>query len=318
MNSPPSNDVSLIMKRLGLILAVLFSILPSFGQDQPAPKTPPASSLPDLQPGADGAISQEQMRQLFRIVAEKDIENDKRLRDYTYVERDEEHRLDGKGQLKSTEVKTYEVMEIYGEQVQRLIEKNDKALDPQAAAKEEEKLQKVVDKRKNESDDAHRKREQKEEKDREEGRRFVLEVADAYNFDLVGTELLGNRPTWVIHAEPRSGYEPHMKQAKFLPKFRGRVWIDKDDTQWSKLDIECIDTVSLGLFLARFHKGSRIMIEQTRVNNEVWLPKHVAVKVDVRVALVKDFNVEEDQTFRDYKKFRATTRIVDVTDLHQK
>jgi hypothetical protein len=306
------------MKRLGLILAVLFSILPSFGQDQPAPKTPPASSLPDLQPGADGAISQEQMRQLFRIVAEKDIENDKRLRDYTYVERDEEHRLDGKGQLKSTEVKTYEVMEIYGEQVQRLIEKNDKALDPQAAAKEEEKLQKVVDKRKNESDDAHRKREQKEEKDREEGRRFVLEVADAYNFDLVGTELLGNRPTWVIHAEPRSGYEPHMKQAKFLPKFRGRVWIDKDDTQWSKLDIECIDTVSLGLFLARFHKGSRIMIEQTRVNNEVWLPKHVAVKVDVRVALVKDFNVEEDQTFRDYKKFRATTRIVDVTDLHQK
>ena len=37
------------------------------------------------------------MQQLFRVVADKDIENDKRLRDYTYIERDEEHKLGGKG-----------------------------------------------------------------------------------------------------------------------------------------------------------------------------------------------------------------------------
>ena len=78
----------------------------------------------DLQPDANGALSQEQMQRLFRVVADKDMENDKRLRDYTYVERDEEHRLDNKGQVKSTEVKTYDVMELYGEQVQRLIEKD--------------------------------------------------------------------------------------------------------------------------------------------------------------------------------------------------
>ncbi len=254
------------------------------------------------------------MQQLFRIVADKDIENDKRLRDYTYVERDEEHKLDGKGQIKSTEVKTYEVMELYGEKVQRLIEKNDKALDAKDAAKEEEKIQKVIDKRKNESEDARRKRERKEEKDREEGRQFVREVADAYNFRLVGTESLGGRETWVIDAEPRTGYEPHMKEAKFLPKFHGRVWVDKDEAQWAKMDIECIDTVSLGWFLARIHKGSRIVVEQTRVNDEVWLPKHVGIKVDVRLALLKDFNVEQDQTFRDYKKFRATARIVGMKD----
>jgi hypothetical protein len=307
------------MKRLSLFLGFLFMILPAHGQqDQPSPQIVPATSLPDLKPDAHGTLSQEQMQQLFRAVAEKDIENDKQLHNYTYVERDEEHKLDGQEQVKSTEAKTYEVMDIYGEQVQRLIEKNDKPLDPQETAKEEQKVQKIIDKRKNESESARRKREEKEEKDREEGRRFVREVADAYNFHLVGTEMLGGRKVWVIDAEPRPGYEPHMKQAKFLPKFRGRVWIDKDEAQWAKLDIECIDTVSLGLFLARFHKGSRIVIEQTRINNEVWLPKHVAVKVDVRVALLKDFRMEEDQTFRDYKKFRATTRILDVGDLQPK
>jgi hypothetical protein len=248
------------------------------------------------------------------VVADKDIENDKRLRDYTYIERDEEHKLDGKGQIKSTEVKTYELMEIYGEQVQRLIEKGDKPLDAKDAAKEEEKVQKIIDKRKSESEDERRKREQKEEKDREQGRQFVREVADAYNFRLVKTESLGGRDAWVIDAEPRPGYEPHMKDAKFLPKFHGRVWIDKSDLQWVRLDMECINTVSLGLFLARIHKGSRITVEQTRVNDEVWLPKHVGVKIDVRLALLKDYNVEQEQTFRDYKKFRATARIVDVKE----
>ena len=276
-----------------------------------------STSLTDLRPDANGNLSQEQMQQLLRVAADKDIENDKRLRDYTYVERDVEHKLDGKGKVKSTETKTYEVMEIYGEQVQRLIEKDDRALDAKDAAKEEEKIQKIVDKRKNESEDARRKRERKEEKEREDGRQFVHEVADAYIFHLAGTESLNERDAWVIDAEPRPGYEPHMKDAKFLPKFHGRVWIDKNEDQWAKMDIECIDTVSLGWFLARFHKGSRIVIEQTRVNDEVWLPKHVAVKVDVRVALLKEFNADVDQTYRDYKKFRATTRIVGAGDVEK-
>ena len=309
-----------IMKRMSLAGLVVFlsmlTCLPSLGQQgEHTQDTPPVATVIDLKPDSAGKLSQEQMQQLFRIVADKDIENDKMLRDYTYIERDEEHRLDGKGQVKSTEVKTYEVMELYGEQAQRLIEKNDKALTSKDAAKEEEKIQKIIDKRRNESADDRRKREQKEEKEREEGRQFVHEIADAYNFQLVGSESVGGREAWVIDAEPRPGYEPHMKDAKFLPKFRGRVWIDKEEDQWSKLNIECIDTVSLGLFLARIHKGSRIVIEQTHVNDEVWLPKHVAVKVDVRLALLKNFNVDEDQTFRDYKKFRATARIVGVGDV---
>jgi hypothetical protein len=317
---------------VGLRVLVFFSLLASVlacaQQDQFPPLATPAAnnvaetsdaaSLPDLKPDANGSLSQEQMQQLFRVVADKDIENDKRLRDYTYIERDEEHKLDGKGQLKSTEVKTYEVMELYSEQVQRLTEKDDKPLDSKEAAKEEEKIQKILDKRKNESEDARKKREQKEEKERAEGRQFVHEVADAYNFYLTGTESLGGRDAWVIDADPRPGYEPHMKDAKFLPKFRFRAWIDKTDAQWAKLDIECIDTVSVGLFLARIHKGSRIVIEQTRVNDEVWLPQHVAVKVDARLALLKEYNVEQEQTFRDYKKFRATTRILAVEDVQKK
>ena len=51
------------------------------------------------------------------------------------------------------------------------------------------------------------------------------------------------------------------------------------------------------------------------MNDEVWLPQHVAVKVDVRLALLKNFNVDEDITYRDYKKFRASTKIIGVGEV---
>ncbi len=287
--------------------ALIFLVLASglaLGQENAA--TNPAPSL-----------SEDQIRQLIRQTAEKDMENDKRQRDYTYIQREEEHKLDGKGQVKSTETKTSEIMELYGEPVERLIAKDDKPLSDKDAKKEEEKIQKVIEKRKNESEEDRKKREAKEEKEREQNRQFVREVADAYNFHLAGIESLAGRDTYVIDGEPKPGYQAHLKEAKILPKFRFRAWIDKDESQWKKLDIQCIDTVSFGLFLARIHKGSRIIIEQTRINDEVWLPQHINVKVDARLALLKDFNVEDDITYRDYKKFRTDTKIVPIGELQQ-
>jgi len=279
---------------------------------------PPASTAPalDLTPDAHGSLSQSQIEQLFRVVAQKDMENDKLQRNYTYIERQVENGVDGKGNIKSTEVKTYEVLEIHDEQVERLIEKNDKPLSQKDAAKEEEKIQKIIDKRKNESEGERRKRDEREERERENDRKFVTEVADAYNFKLAGTEWVGGRETWVIDGEPRPEFVPHMKDAKYLSKFHGRVWIDKADLQLAKMDVECLDTISFGLFLARFHKGSRFMLEQTRVNDEVWLPAHVAAKVDVRLGLVKNFDVNLEQTFRDYKKFRSSSRVIAVGEVH--
>jgi len=293
-----------------LLLLVVCVHLLAHGQEG---AQPPSAAPQTVSPGPDtGSLSEDQIRDLIRQAAEKDIENDKRQRDYTFVQHEDEQRLDGKGNVKSTESKTYEIMELYGEPVWRLIEKDDKPLSQKDAAKEEDKIQKLLDKRKNESEDERKKRVEKEEKQREDGRKFVREVAEAYNFKLVETAPLQGRDTYVIDADPRPGYEPRLKDAKFLPKFRFRVWLDKAENEWVKLDIQCIDTVSVGLFLARIHKGSNIQIEQTRVNDEVWLPQRIAIKLDARIALLKGLNLSEDIAYRDYKKFRTETKIVPV------
>ena len=272
---------------------------------------------PDLTPDANGKLSPEQMRELTRVVAQNYRDNYKKQRDYTYIERDVDKSLGGNGQVKSTEIRTYEIVEIYGEQVRRLIEKDDKALDAKEAAKEEERIQKIVDKHKNESEDYRKKRIEKETKQREEGRKFVSAVADSHDFRLVGTELVDGREAWVIDGEPRPGFESEDKGAKFVSKFRGRLWIDKDDMQLVKTDIEAVDTASFGWIVARIHKGTRVMYEQMRMSDEIWLPQHLTFRFDARVALLKGYNIDGEQTYRDYRKFRTSSRIVGMGEVQE-
>ena len=53
-----------------------------------------------------GAVPPEQIRDLLLRAEEKDLENEKQLRDYTYIEREEQHKLDGHGGVKKTESRT--------------------------------------------------------------------------------------------------------------------------------------------------------------------------------------------------------------------
>jgi len=304
------------MRVLTLILVLMFAVPAVFGQESPAatPVAPLSGQILATTPVSE-SLSQEQIQEMIRRVAEKDRENDKLQRDYTYVERVEEHKLNGKGEVGSTETRTYDVLQIYSDQVRRLTSKDDKPLPAKDAAKEDEKIQKIIDKRKNESEGDREKRLKKEEKEREDDRRFVGEVADAYNFKLAGLQTLDGRETYVIDADPRPGFEAKSREAKILPKFKFRVWIDRAENQWVKLDAQCIDTVSVGLFLARIHKGSRIVIDTVRVNDEVWLPRRVDLRLDAKVALLKNYNLEEDITYANYKKFHSASRIVGMEEV---
>jgi hypothetical protein len=253
-------------------------------------------------------MTPEELRKLVIEVADNDIANYDKARNYTYIEEVEERKLDGNGKVKSSDTKTYELMQLYGDLVARLTAKDGKPLSAKDAAKEEEKLRKLTKKRADETEEQRTKRLEKKEKERQDQRQFVREIADAYNIRIAGTEIYEGRETLVLEGDPKPGYKPKRKEAKFLAKFRIRAWIDETDRQWVKLDAEAIDDISFGWFLAKLRKGSRVHIEQTRVNDEVWLPRHVSYKYGGR-ALVKNISVEADVNFRDYKKFRTDVRI---------
>ncbi len=247
--------------------------------------------------------------ELIRKAAQNDEANEKKAHDYIFIQRSELHKH---GKQDKPEITTREVFVLYGEEVTRLIERDDKPLPEKDARKEEERIAKIVRKRESESPEERRKREEKYDKQREEGRKFVQEIADAFGFRLLGLEDVRGRPAWLIAGEPKPGYKPKLKNAGLLRHFRFKAWIDLQDVQLSRLEAEAIDNVSFGLLLARLGKGATVLLEQTRVNDEVWLPQHVAASVGARIMLMKKYDVDLDMTFRDYRKFRANSRILGI------
>jgi hypothetical protein len=288
----------------GIILLLLLSVLcfPPLlvGQGNRAtipedPTTLPATSDP---------------QEIVRRAMEMDQRNFELARNYTY----EEHRvlkaLDKHGKERHKQIETYDWTILYGEPYSRLIQKDDQPLKPKDAEKEQQKVDKFIAKRKNESPEERKKRLAKEEKERREDRAFAKEVVNAYDFRIVGEEQLAGRDVYEIDAIPRKDFHPTQPHADILPKLKGRLWIDKQDYGWARIEAETTDTISWGLFLLRIHKGSQVTLEQTRVNNEIWLPSKLAVTGGARVALLVNADVDMQSDYSNYKKFSAGSRIL--------
>ena len=262
-------------------------------------------------PAVARAQQQPSPMELIRKAVENDNANDKKAREYMFVERVETKKKQGNGF--KTEVETREVFFLYGDQVKRLIAKDDKPLSEKDAKKEEERIAKIIEKHKNESESDRRKHEEKTQKDREEERKFLDEVAQAYDFKLEEAQNVGGRDAWVISGEPRRDFHPQSKEAKILPKIRFKAWIDKEETEWVRVEAEVIDNITFGLFLAKLDRGAHFLLESTRINDEIWLPQHVAVAADARF-LFKHIDIMSDITYRDYRKFRTEAKITGVVD----
>lgn len=249
-----------------------------------------------------------------REIVRRSVEIDHRTRDlarnYTCQQREVIRHLDSRGQLKSTEIKTWDITMLYGEEYSRLIQKDDKPLNAKDEQKEQEKIDQFISKRKNESEEERHKREGREKKEREEARAFLRDIANAYDFRIAGEEAVDGRAAWVLEATPKKDFHPTQPHADILPKLKGKIWIDKQEYYWVKAEAEAIDTISFGLFLARVHKGSHFSFEQVRLNNEVWLMRRFSINASARLMLFKNEGIEQEDTFSNYKKFTTGVKIL--------
>lgn len=244
-----------------------------------------------------------------------DVNNWEQEENYTFVQRIEQRELNADGSRKTQKSETEEIIFLYGQPYAHLIKRNDQPLSDVEAKKVEKKLDDTMEKRKNETPEDRRKRLQDFEKRHQEEHSFLLEVPQAYDFRILGEETLNGREAYVIAGQPRQDFRPNLNAARVLPKLRPKLWIDKEGYQWLKLEADVIDTITWGGFLLRLHPGSHIELEQTLVNNEIWLPLHAHISFDARVALLKAIRMDVDARFSDYKKFRTDSRIISVEEV---
>ncbi len=253
-------------------------------------------------------------REIFRRSIEKDQVNRALRQQYTFIEKSIQKEFDKGGHPKKTESAVHDVSILYGHQFRRLIEKDGKPLNAKDQQKEKERLEKFTVKWTHESPEERKKRLAQSEKNREKAASFLKEIPDAYDLRLVGEEKVDGKDAWVIQAEPHPGYRPKVAEAKFFAKIHGKIWIDKAEYQWVKVDAETIDTISFGLILFRLYKGSRLQFEQARVNDEIWLPRLQRIQAGGRMGIFLKASYDGLTTFENYRKFQSDSRIVSIVE----
>jgi hypothetical protein len=211
---------------------------------------------------------------------------------YTYMERDEDRRLDSLGQVKSENVDLTRMILVNGARFEQLMEHNGQ-LPP---AKEQKKSEEDLDKLKHETPAEKTARLHKNQ----ENRSFLEDVLQAFDFKLVGEEIVGGRLCYVLHATPHPGYHEHGKYGKMFSKVEGRLWVDKRDFGWIKVDGEVTQSFSMGLLVARVQRGSHIILEQTCVGDGVWVPKRLEMRASARILFVKSLDIERVLIYSDY------------------
>ena len=226
----------------------------------------------------------------------QEIEADwKQAPEFSYHERD----VESKHHAPPT-IKTYEVLMIDGSQYHRLTAINDRPISTDEQAEEENKLRAEILKRGNESERERRKRIARFLKERDQDHAMLKEMVDAFDFRPAGEANINGHDCWVFDAEPKPGYQPKTRETKVLSGMQGKLWIDKRQYQWVRVEAEVMRPVSM-YGIARVGPGTRFFLEQAPVAGNLWLPTHFSVSVKASALGFINEDSLDDETYHQYK-----------------
>lgn len=233
---------------------------------------------------------------------------------YMYVETRRELKLDKS--MRATK-ESVSVIESYPglpgeERWERVIAEDGKPVPPAELEKRDRERQKkaeeYVRKLAKQTDKDREKQRREDEKQRREEAEIIDEIFRVYDVRLLRRERLEGHDTIVCALTPRRGVKPRTRDGKIMQKFIATAWISEADRELVRLQVEAIDTVSIGMgLLARVHKGTRASFQRRKVNGEVWLPASWDYSASARVMLVKTFRVGGTSEFSGYRKFTVDT-----------
>ena len=189
---------------------------------------------------------------------------------------------------------------IDGSPYNRLIKVNDRPLAPDAERNERRKMEAEQKHRRAQSQSDRAKRIARYRREHEQDRAMLKEMAEAFNYTLVGQEIVKGRPAYVLEAAPKPGYVPKSRDTKVLPAMRGKLWIDQADKQWVRVEAEVIRPVSF-YAVASVGPGTRFIYEQAPVNAGLWMPSHFEVRVNSSVFWMAR-NSSTDESYSNYRR----------------
>jgi hypothetical protein len=233
-------------------------------------------------------------------------------KDYTCHLFEEQDRTDSNGNVKSRELKDYDVFYVGDEQVLHLLAKDGKPLEEGEKQQEEDRFNKKYDdlkKKQAELAADPKKRAKKEEQDQAQLSDFLR----AETFTNPRREMLRGQEVIAFDFAGNPHYKPKKEIDRIIQRLAGVMWVDAQAREVARLEAHFAESVKIGGgLLASLHKGSNFVFEQEKINGEVWLPSYAEVHFAGRIVFV---NLKQNfvDRYSDYKKFRVGATLGPVT-----
>jgi len=225
-----------------------------------------------------------------------------------YVRRNDHRQYHSNGSMKQGRSWTVEREFRDGISVIRLLERDGKPIPAEERQAEEDRIRKYIAEVKAMTPEQtarqkeERERNRRKESDEDE---WIKEFPEALDYKPAGEEIIHGRPALVLAISPRPGYRPRNMRARVFEKVRGKVWIDKADTELVRADAEVFETVNIGLgIVGRVEKGTRFQLQRTKVESS-WLPESQTIRFTARFLLFKSLNQESTTRYSNYRPREA-------------
>jgi len=144
------------------------------------------------------------------------------------------------------------------------------------------------------------------------GRKFD-QYRDKFIPRLIGTEVIADRPAYIIQLVPDSSHK--LKNAtvdRMMNQMLAQLWIDQEEFQVTKAEIELTHPISYLVGIAASLRALKFTIHQKRLTPEIWVDQNVSAFIDVRI-LLGTFHFQMNSKSSDFKP--ATKRNIPISDL---
>jgi len=242
---------------------------------------------------------------------------EKRVTEYSFLQKQTEREIDGKGVPKKETVKVFEVFPVANRApIMKLISENGVALSGDRAAKEDKRVMEEFLKAERDKDkDAQKAAERRAAREREKASKSKqdesedVEISQFFRhceFVSPRRERFQDRETIVFDFRIQPGFKPSTRQESLISKLVGVVWIDPLDKQVIRLEARLTEGFKMGGGLVlSLRPGAALVMEQMRLKEGFWMPRFAQINLSIKVLLFGGGDINQTLEWSDYKHFSA-------------
>lgn len=224
-------------------------------------------------------------------LAETQRAYEKALDDYTYDVLEVEQELDGKGAVRRTRTRRFEVFHVEGRPVRRMVADEGRPLSAKELAEEDQRVRKRVQ--------AVRR------KAAAPGEVKLSDVLERFDFRSVARESVEGRPTLAIDFAPRPG-KRDLEGDNVLRALGGRLWVDEEARTIVRARMRNGSSIKFGLGLGASISELELSLEFQRVD-DVWLPRRTEAYVGGKLLVLKRIRQRTVAHYENYRRFQVSS-----------